>query len=516
MNVFKKITSLMSLAMAGLLILQVVPPAIVYAVPPSVTVLSPANGLVTSSHSHVFAASASNDATSCKLKFGSGAGDFENNSLDGWATGGNANWVISTDAHTGSYSAKSGNLINQDNVQSWISKDVVVPSDTNISFYWKVGSEEAWDKLKFEIDGAYKTDIDGDIGWTQVSLPISAGNHSIRWEYTKDFSVTRAPDSGWIDDIRIEGLSIGTGSYDMLKGADDIWRHTVSGLADGSYSYSVECTNASAETGFSEERNLTIDTSDTTPPTIPSLLTPTNGKHLRDSNVAFDWTDATDNSGVVTYEFFRSQDENFGDNVTMDTTESSIAAESISFTAEGLWYWRVRAKDPTGNYSDYSQVSEFTIDHTNPVIMVTPQEVTIERNSPYDLLTGVSITDADTNLTVNDIEISGDTLDVTRVGTYQIYYDLSDTAGNEANQVSRTVNVIDTTAPIIGPLIGGIVLGGEVQGGIVQGGTSSIAAGRQLARTGANTTVLVVAAVGLVMVSIFALLRLYGLSSSKN
>ena len=35
------------------------------------------------------------------------------------------------------------------------------------------------------------------------------------------------------------------------------------------------------------------------------------------------------------------------------------------------------------------------------------------------------------------------------VGTYLIYYDSTDSEGNSAVQVTRTVNVVDTTPPVI-------------------------------------------------------------------
>src|SRR5690554_8178464 len=35
------------------------------------------------------------------------------------------------------------------------------------------------------------------------------------------------------------------------------------------------------------------------------------------------------------------------------------------------------------------------------------------------------------------------------VGTYTVTYDVTDAAGNVATQVTRTVNVVDTTAPTI-------------------------------------------------------------------
>ena len=40
-------------------------------------------------------------------------------------------------------------------------------------------------------------------------------------------------------------------------------------------------------------------------------------------------------------------------------------------------------------------------------------------------------------------------IDINKIGSYQVFYDVSDNAGNEALQVIRIVDVIDTTIPVI-------------------------------------------------------------------
>ena len=48
-----------------------------------------------------------------------------------------------------------------------------------------------------------------------------------------------------------------------------------------------------------------------------------------------------------------------------------------------------------------------------------------------------------------DIVVGGDTVDTDTVGSYTITYDVSDGEGNDAIQVQRVVNVVDTTDPVI-------------------------------------------------------------------
>ena len=83
--------------------------------------------------------------------------------------------------------------------------------------------------------------------------------------------------------------------------------------------------------------------------------------------------------------------------------------------------------------------------------------ITLLGSNPVNLAVGDSYTDAgatatdieDGNITAN-IVVGGDTVDTDTAGTYVITYDVTDSAGNAAVQVTRTVNVADTDqAPVI-------------------------------------------------------------------
>ena len=83
-----------------------------------------------------------------------------------------------------------------------------------------------------------------------------------------------------------------------------------------------------------------------------------------------------------------------------------------------------------------------TLDNTPPIITLNgtnPQ--TIELGDGYTELGAT--TDDDSQVTTDTTEF------IDSVGTYSIYYDSTDTAGNNATQVIRTVNIVDTTPPLI-------------------------------------------------------------------
>jgi hypothetical protein len=100
---------------------------------------------------------------------------------------------------------------------------------------------------------------------------------------------------------------------------------------------------------------VVITVPDTSPPSVPNLITPTNGVTLTVARPVFDWTNATDNVGVVSY--------------TLVLTGSSVVSYTASgskFTpagdlAEGSYTWSVIAHDAAGNQSAAASPASFAI-----------------------------------------------------------------------------------------------------------------------------------------------------------
>ena len=89
-----------------------------------------------------------------------------------------------------------------------------------------------------------------------------------------------------------------------------------------------------------------------------------------------------------------------------------------------------------------------TPDATLPVITLTgDSSVTVEGATSYSDA-GASATDnIDGDLSSSITTVNN--VDIKTPGTYTITYNVSDAAGNAAAEVSRTVTVVDTTAPVI-------------------------------------------------------------------
>ncbi len=112
--------------------------------------------------------------------------------------------------------------------------------------------------------------------------------------------------------------------------------------------------------------------------------------------------------------------------------------------------WKVT--DASGNEATIEQTIRIT-DTTKPMIALlkdTVDDNPVELGTTYTEhgATATDLVDDDTELT-GKIAIDSTSVNTDRVGTYTVTYDVTDNAGNHAEQKPRTVIVEDTTAPEI-------------------------------------------------------------------
>ena len=134
--------------------------------------------------------------------------NFESQTFDNynWQFSGDADWQISDTAVEGLYSAKSGNIDN--NQISEISLNIFTDDPSEVSFYKKVSCENVgsqtgnyYDYLAFYIDGVEQEKWAGEIDWSLSTFPLSSGEHILKWAYVKDQGVLSGQDATWIDFI---------------------------------------------------------------------------------------------------------------------------------------------------------------------------------------------------------------------------------------------------------------------------------------------------------------------------
>ena len=119
-----------------------------------------------------------------------------------WAVSGDGNWFGQTlTSYDGEDAAQSGEITH--NQESALQTTLTGPG--TLTFRWKVSSEANYDFLRFFIDGSEQVRKSGSVDWEEQSFEIPSGAHIVEWKYTKDESVDRSQDAGWIDQIQWSG-----------------------------------------------------------------------------------------------------------------------------------------------------------------------------------------------------------------------------------------------------------------------------------------------------------------------
>jgi len=133
-------------------------------------------------------------------------GEAVDNTALQWMRGGDASWFGQTvTAYNDSDAAQTGSI---DNLGSAYIETTVNGSG-DVTFYWKVSSEDTYDVLRFLVNGVEQNSISGETGWEQVTHTLSAGTFTLRWEYSKDGSVSSGQDCGWVDLVAVPGVNSG-------------------------------------------------------------------------------------------------------------------------------------------------------------------------------------------------------------------------------------------------------------------------------------------------------------------
>jgi uncharacterized repeat protein (TIGR01451 family) len=128
--------------------------------------------------------------------------DWETNTFTKfpWEFGGDNSWEMdNATVWEGSFAARSKTIAHNQTASLNITYNVMY--DDSISFYRKVSSELFHDMLSFYIDGLKVGQWTGNLNWKRMSYPVSAGEHTFRWEYLKDGAGTTGLDAAWVDFI---------------------------------------------------------------------------------------------------------------------------------------------------------------------------------------------------------------------------------------------------------------------------------------------------------------------------
>ena len=136
------------------------------------------------------------------------------------------------------------------------------------------------------------------------------------------------------------------------------------------------------------------------------------------------------------------------DNYDGDLTSSIAIVNNVDTSTVGTYTVTYNVSDTSGNAADSVTRTVNVVDTTAPVItLLGDNPMTIEVGTTFTD-PGATASDAGDGDLTSSIVVSG-SVDTSTIGTYTLTYDVSDTSGNAADSVTRTVNVVDTTAPVI-------------------------------------------------------------------
>lgn len=109
-------------------------------------------------------------------------------------------WFIDSEtAHSGIYSLRSGNISHNDTSSIHLTLRAIQGEE--FTFYFKTSTENKYDWLYCLIDNVMVGRWSGTHDWTFAQFPITAGEHTITWQYIKDVNTSSNSDCVWIDDV---------------------------------------------------------------------------------------------------------------------------------------------------------------------------------------------------------------------------------------------------------------------------------------------------------------------------
>lgn len=102
-------------------------------------------------------------------------------------------------------------------------------ADGQLSFRYRVDSEQGYDLFELLLDGQVMLQTSGQTGWATWSTTLAAGQHQLVWRYAKDGTLSSGADAVWIDDVQIEQASLAQWQPAELApgqpaNADALWR----------------------------------------------------------------------------------------------------------------------------------------------------------------------------------------------------------------------------------------------------------------------------------------------------
>ena len=348
--------------------------------------------------------------------------------------------------------------------------------------------------------------VDGVWDWKVRSIDL-AGNYSpwsALWRVTVDTVKPNVPtllapvQGAWLANAAVtmswnqasgftlsKGLLLATETFDVeIDGTivpDVAGTELTRNLSDGVHSWKVRAKDAAGNmSDWSETRSFTVDT---TGPGTPLLISPSQNALLNFNDVNLDWSDVTDNLSLAGYELEISSTV-LGMSPVVSWVDASASQYQTVSLPDGVYTWKVIAKDKVGHYGNPSETRTFTVDRTAPD---APADVRAEFVSAGTVAVNwEAVSDADYYVVYRD----GSRIATVRGATsytdsglenkkYEYHVSAVDAAGNEGGQggpasvdLSPTPTTTTTTTTPTATTTGTRTTTGLTPGGTVLGVTT--------------------------------------------
>ncbi|WP_298340617.1 M14 family zinc carboxypeptidase, partial [uncultured Algibacter sp.] len=387
-------------------------------------------------------------------------------------------------------------IYDADTMDKWVMEEILIDGTEN-SFL--VGATNARFRFVFDSDNTnradgYPTTFDGFIfddfkvisQQTPCALSVPTGlvssnvtttDATISWDniasatYDLRYRVVGAP--SWID---VNGLSAPTTTLTNLATLTDyeVQVRSNCGTTPSSYTASINFTTldvqlnycASASTDVSDEfiSRVQLNTIDNTSGAqfysdFTNISTSLEKGNQYSISITPTWTGQVFTEAYsVWIDYNRDGDfEDAGEQVfTQSPTNATLVSGNFtvpSSASENSTRMRVSMQYnaiPTSCQTfQYGEVEDYTIvieaagpDTTAPVITLNgASSIDVNQGAIYTDLGATAIDNVDGDISAN-ITVGGDTVDTGTIGAYLVTYNVNDTAGNNATEVIRTVNVV--------------------------------------------------------------------------
>jgi hypothetical protein len=130
------------------------------------------------------------------------------------------------------------------------------------------------------------------------------------------------------------------------------------------------------------------------------------------------------------------------------TIVTQVPAKGVDPNVLGLYTLEYQVTDSAGNLGVATRTVE-VVDGDGPIITLNgAATLNVGCNSTFND-PGVTAFDVCEGNVSGSVVVGGDTVDTSSPGTYAITYDVTDGEGNPATRLTRTVNVVDVSAPVI-------------------------------------------------------------------